>query len=151
MLDVQIRADLLKTVMLEDREEIRLLKGRIYELCSIVTGLSFAVSSFVIGRGHPSHNRWLFFLLCDLSFLGLLWVLFLRLKRDLDVARKSLETREDMIRNLGTEREGSFNPFPPVSWAEKPRISENSLYWIVWLATVAITTKMLVTAFGVVA
>jgi hypothetical protein len=151
MLDVEVRAELLKTVMLEDRQEIRLLKGRIYELCSILTGLSFGVSSFLIGRGQPTRNRWLFFLLTDLSFLALLWVSFLRLKRDLDIARQCLEAREDMIRDLGTPQEGPFNPFPNVGWADRPKISENGLYWLAWLATLTIAVKMLVMVVGVVA
>jgi len=151
MLDVELKVDLLKTAILEDRQEIRLLKGRIYELCSILTGFSFAVTAFLVGRGQPSANRGLFFLLIDVSFLALLWSSFLRLKIDLDIARKCLEAREDMIRGLALDSHAPFDPFPSVSWADKPRISENSLYWIVALATMAIGAKMLVLALGIVA
>ena len=150
MLDLEVRADILKTAMLEDRQEIRLIKGRIYELSSILTGFSFAVTAFLVGRSQPSVNPGLFFVLVDVSFLALLWASFLRLKVDLDIARKCLEAREDMIRGLKADDDTQFNPFPFVSWADKPRISENGLYWIVSLATLAIVSKMLVMALRIV-
>ena len=137
--------------MLEDRQEIRLLKGRIYELCSLLTGFSFAVTAFLVGRGQPSLNRGLFFFLVDASFLALLWAILLRLKVDLTIARKCLEAREDMIRSLGEDPKTRFDVFPSVNWADKPKIRENSLYWVVVLATVAIAAKMLVMTLGIVA
>jgi hypothetical protein len=109
MLEVEIRADFLKTAIVEDRQEIRLLKDRIYQIAALVTVSSFAVTAFVLGNSAWPHRR-LFLLVADSTFLVLLWASFLPLKHDLDGARKCLEAREDMVTKLSTDETGPFQP-----------------------------------------
>jgi hypothetical protein len=148
MLPIEVRAEFLKTAMLEDRKEIRLLRDRIYQVSSLLTVSSFAITSFLAQRG-PMVSR-LFFLAVDGSFFALLWVSFLRLKRDLRYARRCLEAREGMIRNLGVEKpDDVFDPFPAIDLIIRPRITDNDLYWIVSFVSVALLAKLLLVCFRI--
>lgn len=144
---LEIRVDLLKTAMQEDRIETRLIKDKIYSICTFITISSFAVTSFIIGPKNESITTivsWKYFLLIDISFLLLLWVLFIRLKIDLQNARICLEAREYMISNVHKHNNEIFNPFPAVDMRKMPRISENGLYWIVCIASFALIVKLIV-------
>ncbi len=143
---LEIRMDILKTAMQEDRTEIRLIKDKIYSICTFITVSSFAVTSFLLDPKNVLRTTisWQFFLLIDISFLLLLWVLFIRLKIDLQNARICLEAREDMIRSIHKEENEVFNPFPRVDMQKMPRISENGLYWIVCIASLALSMKLIV-------
>jgi hypothetical protein len=148
MLSVEIRADFLKTAISEDREEIRLLKERIYQIAALVTVSSFAVTAFVLGNSAWPHRR-LFLLVADGTFLMLLWATFLPLKRDLDGARKCLEAREDMIPKLGLAETEPFQVYVPVPLGQPARMRENALYWLLSLATCALLLKAVVVFWGV--
>jgi len=143
---LEIKMDILKTAMQEDRTEIRLIKDKIYSICTFVTVSSFAVTSFLLDPKNVLKTAisWQFFLLIDISFLLLLWVLFVRLKIDLKNARICLEAREDMIRSTCKEEDEVFDPFRKVDMQKMPRILENGLYWIVCVASLALAMKLLV-------
>lgn len=145
---ISIKAEMLKALMQEDRKEIRLVKDRIYSICTLLTVSSFAVTSFLLGSEQPLGKTWswLFFLLIDVSFIMLLWVLFVWLKRDLTLARKCLQARERMIRNLSEDEGGAFDPIPNAS-AEELTIREGGLYLIVSLATLALILKLAIVSF----
>lgn len=136
------RVELLKTAMQEDRTEIRLIKGQIYNLCSFVTVSSFAVTAFLFGPPQlaPQLGR-PFLLLIDVSFIVLLWTLFARLKIDLTNARKCLQARERLIRQLDRHDDTPFDPFPDAR-QETLTITENGLYWLAGLATFALLGKL---------
>lgn len=144
---IELKFEILKTAMQEDRSEIRLIKGRINNICSFLTVSSFAVTSFLVGDlEKPDDNAQWFFLLIDVSFIALLWVLFWQLKTDLTNARKCLQVRERMIHSLGETDEESINPFPDAS-QEKLAITENGLYWLAALATGAMVLKTVLVCF----
>lgn len=144
---LEIRLDLLKTAIQEDRIEIRLIKDKIYSICTFITIASFAVTSFLLGPNNELIETivsWKYFLLIDVSFILLLWVLFIRLMIDLKNARICLEAREDMICNVHMHNREIFNPFPAFDMNKVPRISENGLYWIVCIASLALMMKLVV-------
>jgi hypothetical protein len=143
MLKVEIRADFLKAAIAEDRQEIRLLKDRIYQIAALITVSSFAVTAFVLGSNAWAHRR-LFLVLTDAAFLVFLWASFLPLKRDLDGARKCLEAREEMIPKLATDEGEPFQPYPVVPLTQRARVTENGLYWLLSLATCALVLKIIV-------
>jgi hypothetical protein len=149
VLPLKMRADFLKVAMLEDRKEIRILKGRIYQGCSALTVSSFAITAFFARHQGAVPDRSLLIVI-DVSFLLILWVFFGRLKIDVSNGRKCLEAREDMIRELGTKQpDPAFDPFPKVDLDGKSKINDNDLYWIVVFCTVALVVKMLVVSFGI--
>ncbi len=148
-LSIELKFEMLKTAMQEDRNEIRLIKGQIYNVCSFLTVSSFAVTSFLIGDLDKlgSNANGFLFLLIDVSFIALLWTLFARLKTDLTNARKCLQVREGMIRKLNEPDEESFDPFPDASKV-KLTITENGLYWLAGLATCALVVKLMLVCFA---
>ncbi|MGA2061676.1 MAG: hypothetical protein ABSG67_14420 [Thermoguttaceae bacterium] len=136
-----MKDDFLWTVWQEDRTEIRLIKDRIYSICTFITVASFAVSSYLIGKDQPLSVKWNpFFLLIDISFVALLWIIFLSLKRDLSNARKCLDLREKLICDQLANGKLCTNPFLP-AFKNKPSIKENRLYLVAVLATLAILLK----------
>jgi hypothetical protein len=143
-LSPEVRADLLKFAMQEDRTEIRFLKERIYNLTSFIAVSSFAVTAFVVGKdGAWSRaalwDSWPLFAAIDSAFVLLLWAVFLMLKKDLDGAHRCLEMRQKMIPHLADPGD-DFNVFRPCG-TKASDITESSLYWVVSLATLAMLGK----------
>jgi hypothetical protein len=75
----------------------------------------------------------------------------LPLRRDLRGARNCLEFREDVLRRIDTPAEWPFVVYPPISLAEKPRIKDHAIDWVVWVATAILIAKMVVEAMGALA
>lgn len=146
-LSIETKIDILKIALQEDRTEIREIRDRIYSICTLVTVSSFAVTAFLLDPKTDSKigASWQFFLLIDLSFILLLWVLFVRLKIDLRSVHMCLDAREDMIRRIQQEDQNEFfDPFPKVDMKAKPRIAEKGPWWIVGAASLALATKLAV-------
>jgi len=139
------KVDILKTAILEDRTEIRLIKDRINSICTLVTVSSFAVTAFMLDKKSalPTGHAWQLFPFVDVSFLLLLWVLFIRLKISLGYATRCLEAREEMLRTVATDAKKPFDAFPPIDMTQKPRISENGFYWIIGAATLILLLKLI--------
>jgi|GEM_PF-431129 len=143
-LQLETKLDILKTAIAEDRMEIRLIKDRLYSICTFVPASSFAVTAFLWER--RIEMRW-FAILCDISFLALLWALFTRLWIDLKNARICLEGREDLLRDIQKKDSPSagnevFDPYPPMSFGAKPRIKEKEIFWIVCTVSAALLLKL---------
>ena len=137
-----MKDDFLWTTWQEDRTEIRLIRDRIYTTCTFVTVASFAVSAFLLGKDQAHPEIWKsFFLVIDLSFVGLLWIIFGCLKRDLTGTRKCLDVRESLIREKLATGTTCKDPFSPTDPEKPPSMNEHELYLVPILATVAITVK----------
>lgn len=136
----ETRAELVRSAIQEDRTEIRLIKDRIYGNVTFITVSSFAITAFLLGKDAPRIRHWLLPMI-DVSFIVMLWVIFWRLKTDLDITHVCLEHREGMLRNLSEE---PFDVYGNVDQGKKPKISENGLYWIVAMASIALIAKLLV-------
>ena len=134
MLKTEIRAQLLNAAIHEDRQEIRTIKDRIYQIATLVTVSSFAVTAFVLGRQDMPHRN-VFLFITDFAFLVFLWASFLLLKRDLNTARSCLEIREQMIPELGKDDDAPFQPYVEVPPEMKPQFGEKALYWVLALVT----------------
>jgi hypothetical protein len=144
-LPLQIRADFIKSAMLEDRTEVRLLRDRIYQLSAFITVSSFAITAFLVRPENSRLKNGPLLLGVDVALLALLWVAFARLKIDLRNARRCLEGREDMIRSLGTDKEAvPFDPYPSFDAKAKPGMSDRDVFWILAFATVALVLKLVI-------
>ncbi len=141
---IEVRAVFLKTLMLEDRQEIRAIRSTIYNVVTWLSAASFAITSFLLGQSPKGQQATLLSLVTDGLIALLLWVLFLRLRRDLYSARQCLFLRQNLIKSLGTESEPEvFNPFLDAR-ALTPDVTDLELWWLPILATAAIATKSLV-------
>jgi hypothetical protein len=143
MLDLQTRADFLKSAIGEDRQELRILKDRIYQVAILVAVSAFGVTAFAL-QSSWGHRR--FLVGTDAAFVLLLWAAFLPLKRDLDGARRCLEAREDMIGMLGDPQDAPFQPFPVVPMDRPIRVKENGVYWLIGMVTLVLLSKLAVMA-----
>jgi hypothetical protein len=149
MLQLETKADLIHAAILEDRQEIRGLKDRIWQITSTLTAASFAVTAFAIGRYEWPHARSLL-LVAEPGFLALLWAAFLPLRKDLRGARGILEHREDMLQKLGTPDEKvPFNLYPVVPLDKKPRMRDPAIDWLVGTATGTLAIKMVISLVAV--
>lgn len=141
---IEVRADFLKTLMLEDRQEIRAIRSTIYNVVTWLSAASFAITSFLLGQNPKGHQAVLLSLVTDGLIALLLWVLFWRHRRDLYSARQCLVLRQNLIKSLGTESESeAFDPFKDAR-AQKPDVTNSELWWLPILATAAIATKSVV-------
>jgi hypothetical protein len=110
---IEIRADILKTLMVEDRQEIRGIRSSIYNITTLISTASFAISSFLLGHSEKLSHASLMCSVTDGLLVLLLWVFFLRLKGDLYCSRQCLVLRQYLITGLGTATElDDINPFP---------------------------------------
>ncbi len=140
---IEIRADLLKVLMTEDRNEIRGIRASIYNVISLLATASFAITAFLLGQMFV-YDASVISLLTDGLLILILWVFFLRLKHDLYCCRQCLVARQNLIKALGTAKEPEdFNPFPD-SQAEKPDVTDSELWWLPILTTAAVAVKALV-------
>jgi hypothetical protein len=142
---IEIRAEVLMRLMIEDRQEIRGIRSAIYNVVTLLSTASFAITSFLLAQEFDQTS--LMCLVTDGLIVLLLWVFFVRLKRDLYCCRQCLVARQDLIRDLGTESEPQdLDPFPDAR-NQTPDVSDSELWWLPVLATVAIAIKSLVIWF----
>jgi len=138
--NLDTKYDILKTLMLEDRTEIRAIKASIYNLLTALTGLSFFVTPFLI-KDQPIIPA-----LTDLALILLIWVIFSRLKVDTFHCRQCLEGREDLLNELDeSSKAGTFNPFRDCS-DRKVKIQDSELLLLPRVATVLVVAKAIVIA-----
>jgi hypothetical protein len=141
---LKIKADLLKTVMQEDRNEIRLIRERIFNTIYFTTVSSFGITSFLLINKNIAiqYKSGIFIFVADIAFLSLLLIIFIRLKKDLENARKCLELREELIQDLPLSNAEDFGIFIPTDKTKKARIQDNDLYSPFYIAILAILFKL---------
>jgi hypothetical protein len=144
-------ADLLMKAIVEDRSELRHISERIYTTTSTVVVSSFAVTSFLLGAHGVSTNvstsfKWQFFVLIDVAFLLMLWLLFMRLFVDLNNVQLYVEAREDLLRKIILGEAGESEEvtvFRSVPSGFRRKIRHDSMYWVVGAGTIAILVKII--------
>ena len=136
---IEIKADVLKTLMTEDRQEIRGVRSMFYNVVALLSTASFAITSFLLGN-QQLHQATLMCLVTDALIVPLLWVFCVRLKRDLYCCRQCLVARQDLIRDLGKSDLEDLDPFPDAR-TKTPDVSDSELWWLPILATAAIVLK----------
>ena len=136
---VEIRADFLKTLITEDRIEIRGIRASIYNVTTLLATASFAITAFLIGQKVPHVS--VLCLVTDGLLLLLLWVFLLRLKRDLYCCRQCLVARQLLIKSLGTANDADDFELFPDARNQKPDVTDSELWWLPSLTTLAVATK----------
>lgn len=138
-MSIEIRADFLKTLLVEDHNEIRGIRSSIYYVTTLLGTASFAITAFLLGQG-VSHAALMSSVTDGLLSL-LLWVFFLRLKADLYCCRQCLVARQQLIKKLGTASESDdFDPFPDARM-QTPDVTDSELWWLPTLTTVLVAIK----------
>lgn len=143
-------ADLLMRAIVEDRSVLRHISERIYTTTSTLVVSSFAVTSFLLGAhvnssGVSTPLKWQFFVILDVAFLAMLWLLFVRLFADLNNVQVFMEAREELLRKtmLGETGESEevtvFGRVPPDF---RQKIRHDSMYWVAGAGTIAILVKL---------
>jgi hypothetical protein len=144
-LKIETKLGLVEAAIKEDRAELRLLKDRIYSICSWITISSFAVTSFLFTptRSKVDIHRLLPLLpIIDFFFIVLMLVIFRWLKRDLEVGHRCLEAREQLIGKLQIgETDDPFTPYIKVDMKKPPNMREDHLYVLTALCSLAIFVK----------
>jgi hypothetical protein len=145
--DIQFKVDILKTLITEDRQEIRDIRSAIYNRSYILTASSFALLSFLFKDNELSPARVQICFITDLVIILLLWILFFRHKRDLYHTRQCLEAREELINGLDEMNTNDLNVFPDArkladGTKRIPRIQDPEIIWIPVLSTAAILINM---------
>lgn len=134
-------ADVLTTLIQEDRAEVRIFRDRAQTVCYTLVLASFAISGFLIGNVHlPPHQLRYMTLMIDLYLVGAMFVLFWRTRHDLAFLRKAMKARQILLNDLHEGELEEVNPFPPAI-TMKPGITDDDLYWVVGLSAVVVLIK----------
>lgn len=139
-----IKADILKTFIQEDRNEIRILRERIHNITSSIIVASFAITAFLYGKSDAcltTDTR--YSVLVDILLMCLVIISFIVLKRALVHARKALKGRQELLNNLSDDNQSDLNPFPDVS-LRKPDILDGDLYLFIILALSILIAKVII-------
>jgi hypothetical protein len=139
---IEIRADILKTLMVEDRNEIRGIRASIYNVTTLLATASFAITAFLLGQKVSSAPCMC--LMTDGLLILLLWIFFLRLKRDLHRGRQCLIARQQLIKNLGTPTEPDDLDVFPDARDQKPDVTDSELWWLPILTSATVAIKALI-------
>lgn len=140
--NIQIKASVLSALMSEDRQELRGLRSSIYNIVSLLTLSSFALSAFLLEK-KPVANLVNICLLADFLILIFLWTFFVRYKVDLYHCRQCLKLRQELIRKLDEDDNVDLDPFSNASKVV-PDIRDAELWWLPIVATVGVVIKMIV-------
>jgi hypothetical protein len=138
--NVEIKAEMLKVLMSEDRKEIRGIRASIYNILSLLAGLSFVASPFLTDKFRSLPRS--IIPITDGVIIILIWVIYNRLKADLYCCRQCLEGREKLIKNLDETDTSDLDPFPDFS-KEEPKITDSELLLLPRVATTLIALKSL--------
>ncbi len=105
--------DVLVNLIKEDREEIRVIKNRIYTYVQVLITLSIAVTAFFIQGSmdvnikinhsadiHLTDSIKMIVIFTNVIFLFISWVIFLVLNKDLYFVRKCLTQRESELKEI---------------------------------------------------
>lgn len=140
--NIQIKASVLSAMMSEDRQEVRGLRSSIYNIVSLLSLSSFALTAFLLEK-EVIKNPVNISLLVDILILVFLWVFFARTKVDLYHCRQGLKLRQELISKLDENDTGDLDPFQNAN-KMIPDIKDTELWWLPALATAGIVIKMIV-------
>jgi hypothetical protein len=139
----EVTAKLLMHAIKEDRTEIRLMKDRIYANTSLITVASFALTPFIWDKA-PQTDKWAWFVLTDCGLLMLLWVLFIKLVKDVNLGQRYMQVREQKLHDLqqGDPPAASLLVFSGGGEGMKLGIRHRGLHLVVTVASLAILAKL---------
>ncbi|MBI4644416.1 MAG: hypothetical protein HY790_11450 [Deltaproteobacteria bacterium] len=142
---LETKADILKTFIQEDRNEIRIILNRIQGITSSLVVSSFAITAFLFGKHEASIPKRpeYYSVLVDFLLIALITVVFFILKKNLVNARKALKLRQDLLNNLKEDDQNDLNLFPDPKGVI-PDIHDTDLYWFVGLAISMIIAKIVI-------
>ncbi|MFA4828769.1 MAG: hypothetical protein WC855_10450 [Thermodesulfovibrionales bacterium] len=142
---IGIKADILKTFIQEDRNEIRIIRDKIHNITSSIVVASFAITAFLFGK---LDNKILekakeYSILVDSFLICLMLLSYLLLKRQLVHARKALIFRQKLLNNLADDDQIDINVFDNAELTD-PDISDSDLNWFVGLAVSMLILKVII-------
>ncbi len=142
---IEIKADILKTFIQEDRNEIRIIRDKIHNITSSMVVASFAITAFLFGKldAKISEKAKDYSILVDFLLICLMLLSFLLLKRQLVHARKALIFRQNLLNNLTDDDQIDINVFDNAEHAA-PDIPDSDLNWFVGLAVSMLILKVII-------
>lgn len=146
-LSENLKIDVLKTLMQEDRTEARIIRARIETVVWSIVVASFAITAFWLKP--PSQAgyllRWIV-LLSDVSLLLAIIIVFSRSKRDLRYHRMAQKARQDLFLQIANGSNVKFDPFPDVRQI-KAYLKDRDMFWILSAAIGLMLLKTVVSFF----
>ena len=133
------------TLVVEDRTEVRTIRNKINSAITTLVITSFAITAFLIDK-HVVASVKVYASMIDLLIIVMMAFAFWRLMIDLHWARRALESREQLIKNLGEQEEPLvLNPFPSLEASNKPHILDTDMKWVFGFGILLMLMKISIT------
>ena len=149
---IAVKADILKTMMIEDRQEVRTARSLIYSVTSAFIIASFTLTSILLKpESSPATIQTkridhIIFMI-DLLIVPVMWMIFGLLKRYVTNAQRAVRLRQQLINGLNettnAETDLDIAPWPK----DPPDVAHNDLWWVPLIATAVVTSQVIVIAF----
>jgi hypothetical protein len=149
---IAVIADILKTMMIEDRQEVRTARSLIYSVTSAFIIASFTLTSILLkpeSNPAPTQTKRIdhIIFMIDILIVPVMWMLFALLKRYVTNAQRSVRLRQQLINGLNestnAETDLDIAPWPK----DPPDVQHNDLWWVPVIATAVITLQVIIIAF----
>ena len=149
---VEVKADILKAMLAEDRQEVRSARSLVYSMTSAFIIASFTLTSILLrpdSAPSPMQSQRTVHIvfIMDACIVPVIWVIFAVLKRHVTNAQKCVRLRQRLINGL----DDSIQPYPDLDIAppalDPPDIKHRDLWWVPIIATAMISLQALVISF----
>jgi hypothetical protein len=140
------KLEILTTLIQEDREEARGIRGRIETVISSVVVASFAITGFWFEPGvDQTLSRRYLALFADLSLLVVIHAMFWRSMVDLRHHRKAQKARQDLLREVanGGSESKVFDPFPDAR-GRTADLKDLDMIWLLIAGSILMVVKAMV-------
>lgn len=144
---INIKADILKTFIQEDRNEIRIIRERVHNITASIVVASFAITAFLLGQVNAEISKKAkeYSILIDSLLICLIILSFLVLKQQLVHARKAIKFRQNLLNGLIDDDQIDIDPFDnPKRKHTNPDMSDSDLLWFVGLAVSMLIAKVII-------
>ncbi|MGB7911146.1 MAG: hypothetical protein WCF59_02870 [Desulfobaccales bacterium] len=141
---LEIKADILTAFIKEDRTEIRIIRDRIMNTTSSIVVASFAITAFFYSRQDNTllNNLRNYASVIDVGLIGLIFALFIVMKRSLYYGRKALMARQKLLNDLNCVDDIDLDPFL-VPEDTEVNITDNDLSVLVGFALLILVAKVI--------
>jgi hypothetical protein len=148
---IEVKADILKAMLADDRLEVRTARSLVYSVISAFIIASFTLTSIalkpesVMNTAQTSRGDRIIFWI-DLLIIPVMWVIFFALKRYVMHAQRCVHLRQDLMNKLDDTKNADHDLKIDIA-APEPQgggIKHHDLWWMPIIGTIVVVLQLAV-------